>query len=235
MSTKFLVFIILALATSCSTLKRATTPTGSSSHSKKGNSPFIETIAIKPDVEKDVPTKVVRINSGFDMSKAPASSASSIEVAGALQFKYSILMNLPVEELGDSRIYEFLEEWYGTPYRYGGNTKSGIDCSAFTCYMLSTLFSVALPRTSREQFSISMKIDKDQMTIGDLVFFKNRSSISHVGVYLGNNKFAHAATSGGVMISDLDEQYFAKRYAGAGRVIHLAALQQGSTSMSGSR
>ncbi|HEY8398082.1 MAG TPA: NlpC/P60 family protein, partial [Flavihumibacter sp.] len=112
----------------------------------------------------------------------------------------------------------FIEEWWGTRYRYGGNTKQGIDCSAFTCNLASSVFGKQLPRTARQQFDAAQKIPAEYLQEGDLVFFNTRGGISHVGVYLRNNKFVHASTSGGVMISDLNEEYFRKRFVGAGRL-----------------
>ena len=211
-----LVIVVLVGLSSCSTFKKAAAPAEPRYAAKKKSSPFIENISIKP--EKTVSVKSVPVKRKTAVTPY-AGSFSVIETADALKFKYAILMNMPVEELNDRKVLEFIDEWYGTPYRYGGNTKDGIDCSAFTCFFMSSVYGLTLPRTSREQYSTATRISKDELSPGDLVFFAARKAISHVGVYVGNNKFAHASTSGGVMISDLDEAYFKKRWAGAGRVL----------------
>lgn len=145
-------------------------------------------------------------------------TAAPVESIESWRFKYAILMNLPVEDLTNTKLYSFIDEWYGTPYRYGGNTKKGIDCSAFTLFLFADVYNARLPRTSAEQFVTCEKISRVNLEEGDLVFFKERSRINHVGVYLGYNKFAHASSSRGVMISDLDELYFSRRFVGGGRL-----------------
>lgn len=142
----------------------------------------------------------------------------AIESANALQIKYAILLNLPIESTFNLHMLEFIEEWYGVPYRYGGTSKKGVDCSAFVNFFMSAVYGVTVPRNSKEQYSASKKIRKKQLEEGDLIFFNTRGGISHVGVYLANNKFVHASTSSGVTISDLDDNYFAKRYVASGRV-----------------
>jgi lipoprotein Spr len=115
-------------------------------------------------------------------------------------------------------LYTFIEEWYGTPYRFGGTGKSGIDCSAFTRELYGDVYNMELLRTSIEQFSSSSFIPKEELKEGDLVFFKIHSKrISHVGVYLYDGKFVHASVSQGVVISDLSDSYWVRYYAGAGR------------------
>ena len=96
--------------------------------------------------------------------------------------------------------------------------KKGVDCSAFVSFFMSAVYGLNIPRSSKEQYTASAKIKKKHLAEGDLVFFNTRGGISHVGVYLGNNKFVHASTSNGVIISDMDENYFAQRYVGSGRV-----------------
>ncbi len=96
--------------------------------------------------------------------------------------------------------------------------KKGIDCSAFTCLFMDSVYGISLPRTARSQYTTGTHINKSQLKQGDLVFFNTTGGISHVGVYLNNNKFVHASTSSGVMISDLDDLYFKKRYVGCRRV-----------------
>ena len=144
-------------------------------------------------------------------------ATSEIENSHPLQFKYAIILGEAVETINNAKLINFMEEWYGTPYQFGGDTKKGIDCSAFTCVLMDTVYGVTLPRTAKSQFNSNTKIRKEDLKEGDLVFFNTTGGISHVGVYLANNKFIHAAASGGVMISDLDDAYFKKRYIGAAR------------------
>lgn len=144
--------------------------------------------------------------------------SSEIEMSHPLQFKYAIILEQPVEKMDNARLVSFMENWYGTPYQFGGDNSKGIDCSAFTCVMMDTVYGIKLPRTAKSQYNSSTKIKRDDLREGDLVFFNTTGGISHVGVYLANNKFIHAGASGGVMISDLDDAYFKKRYIGAARV-----------------
>lgn len=112
-------------------------------------------------------------------------------------------------------------EMRDSPYKYGGNSKDGLDCSAFTKLVVQTTFEFSLPRSAREQFQIGKKIQsRDSLQIGDLVFFNTsrRRFPGHVGIYLGENLFAHASRSLGVTISSLDEKYYDKRYVGSKRI-----------------
>ena len=154
---------------------------------------------------------------------------NTIENSNFLQFKYSIVMKVAVEELTNIPLLQFIDDWYFTRYRYGGSSKRGIDCSAFTAALLNNVFRESLPRTCREQYHATERIKKTELQQGDLVFFSIRKGISHVGVYLMNNKFIHASTSHGVMISDLHESYFSRRYAGAGRFINHSATAGATT------
>lgn len=146
--------------------------------------------------------------------------AFNIEQGGPLQFKYAIKMNVEVERLANRDLYKFIESWWGTPYRMGGSTQKGVDCSAFTQTLMSVIYGLQIPRTAGEQKVFSAVIDEAQLREGDLVFFNTRGrGVSHVGVYLQDNKFVHAASSGGVMISSLNEAYWHKRLISAGRVV----------------
>ena len=105
----------------------------------------------------------------------------------------------------------------GTRYRLGGNSKDGIDCSALMQILFTSLYGINLPRTAREQYDFSRKISRTELKEGDLVFFNTIGGVSHVGMYLQNNKFIHAST-GGVTISDLYDEYWMKKFIGVGRV-----------------
>lgn len=119
-------------------------------------------------------------------------------------------------------LLEFVSDWKGTPYRYGGMSRSGTDCSGFMKNLFSAVYGITLPRTSREQFTAGREISRENLKKGDLVFFKLRRNrpVSHVGVYLGNNQFAHASLQIGVTIDDLDLPYYKKSWAGARRVLN---------------
>jgi hypothetical protein len=121
----------------------------------------------------------------------------------------------------ESRIEEFL----GTPYLWGGDTKEGMDCSAFVMQVY-IIYGIELPRTSVLQSRLGIEIPRSALLPGDLVFFGEieRDSVTHVGIYMGNNKFANATTSQGVKYSDLDEPYFAERYLFARRIKILFSL-----------
>lgn len=107
-----------------------------------------------------------------------------------------------------------------TPYLYGGNTETGIDCSAFTRSVYSNTFSMELPRSAREQYQIGQTIDRSGLKFGDLVFFNTRRRVrpGHVGIYIGDNLFAHASSRQGVMVSSLDSDYYSKRFMGGRRI-----------------
>lgn len=144
-------------------------------------------------------------------------TTNAVEALSALQLKYGILLNIEVELIKNITLYRAIDEWYGTPYRYGGCTKSGVDCSAFVQAIYTALFGIMIPRTAREQYGVSQQIKREELQEGDLVFFNTTGGVSHVGMYLQNNKFVHAGSSG-VTISDLFEDYWMKRLIGVGRI-----------------
>ena len=147
-------------------------------------------------------------------------SNMSLEKANMLQLKYAVLTDALVEKLNNIPLLEVIDRWWGTKYCLGGKTDNCIDCSAFTQIIMRDVYRIMVPRTSQEQFNTAEKIELEDLREGDLVFFNTGGQeVSHVGVYLLNNKFVHAATSGGVMISDLNDKYWQPRFRGAGRVI----------------
>jgi lipoprotein Spr len=182
---------------------------------------FLDDIAVEPGAtvvkKTDSPDKDV-INNTAPETNNYLIRSSSLEKATDLQLKYAILLNTEVEQLQDNPLLEHVDEWYGTRYRYGGTTKTGVDCSAFTQAIYMTAFAVSLPRTARDQYRNSRIISATEMKTGDLVFFNTTGGISHVGIYLQNNKFIHASTSHGVTISDIFDPYYLRRFIGVGRI-----------------
>lgn len=130
---------------------------------------------------------------------------------------------------------EFMEqiiEWLGTPYRFGGTSKRGIDCSAFMRELYEKSLNIELPRTANDQFSVGIDVDNDDLQFGDMVFFKTRryAPITHVGVYLGDDLFAHASSRNGVTISSLKSSYYSRTFRGAKRLSNsdIIALEKNS-------
>ncbi|WP_172200164.1 C40 family peptidase [Saccharibacillus qingshengii] len=119
----------------------------------------------------------------------------------------------------DSQLDNVIDSVVGTPYRTAGTTPNGFDCSGFTSYVFDKL-KINLPRQSSSQYSAGSKVDKSDLRAGDLVFFNtNGRGISHVGIYVGNGKFAHSSSSNGVRYDSLGSSYYAERYVGAARVM----------------
>ena len=144
----------------------------------------------------------------------------NIEHATPLQFKYAVILDASVEKLTDTLLLQNIDHWFGTRYCMGGTTEGCIDCSAFTQIMMRDVYKIDIPRTARAQYDNSDHIAVENLQEGDLVFFQTSGhDISHVGIYLTNNKFVHAATSNGVMVSDLNDVYWQPRFKGAGRVL----------------
>jgi len=119
----------------------------------------------------------------------------------------------------DSALDNAIAPAIGSPYVAAGNDTSGFDCSGFTSYVFDKL-SIDLPRQSGSQYGMGTAVNRDDLRAGDLVFFNtNGRGISHVGIFVGNGKFAHASSSNGVKINSLSESYYVSRYVGAKRIM----------------
>ena len=128
---------------------------------------------------------------------------------------------LTASGISKKALMDNIMEWLGTPYRFGGMSKRAIDCSAFVLTMFRNAGNIQLPRTARAQFaSVGIKVGRDELQFGDLIFFHTRryAYASHVGIYLGDNLFAHASSKYGVTISSLNSNYYSKRFIGGRRI-----------------
>jgi cell wall-associated NlpC family hydrolase len=244
MNTKILIAAIstFALATSCKPLKSLSSKDTSSTQKQQTVRPdrrdvaFIDNIEVTPG--NVVTSKHKTINTGkksgsitttaskkVDVPKPVPNenlSKADIEKADYLQLKYAVMLDATVEKLTNIPILQTIDHWWGTPYHLGGTTEDGIDCSAFMQVMMKNVYEISVLRTAHEQYSNSDRIEMNDLQEGDLVFFHNGSRrnkrVSHVGFYLMNNKFVHASTSSGVMISDLNDAYWKQHFHGCGRV-----------------
>ncbi|MCI0706714.1 MAG: NlpC/P60 family protein [Ignavibacteriae bacterium] len=108
----------------------------------------------------------------------------------------------------------------GVPYLLGGDNGRGLDCSAYTQLVFRNSLQKDLPRTTRDQYKIGSPVGFSNLMFGDLIFFNTTGHpASHVGIYLGDDLFAHASVSFGVTISSLSSSYYKKRFQGAKRII----------------
>jgi cell wall-associated NlpC family hydrolase len=224
MSVRIILYFgfVMILLSACSTQKQsASAPQRNATRQPtvvNNNPKFLENISINSEssdnsaYETDTDKRKSRKRSERNVN-GPAP-----ENASAIQAKYAVLLNTAVTEVKDIGMYQYIDDWYGTKYCMGGNTKKCTDCSGFVQNFFSQLYSVNLPRTAKEQYNFGSRISTSKLRQGDLLFFNTRGGISHVGIYLQNNKFVHASTTNGVMISDMDEAYYAKRFVGARRV-----------------
>jgi hypothetical protein len=237
------IFPVLAgmiLLSSCTTFKPLNFISNRQIASVAAPSPqakFIDEITITPRIDADKTEVKQEIKETFStrglgmaetqvmteeakkLTEITSSLTNDIESVSPVQLKYAVLLNTEVESLPNRTLLESVDTWYGVRYRTGGNGKSGIDCSGFTVAVYAAVYGISLPRVSKEQYRISRKISTTELQEGDLLFFNTRGSgVSHVGVYLGNNKFIHATVSKGVMVNGLFESYYIQRFIGAGRI-----------------
>ena len=131
----------------------------------------------------------------------------------ALLHKYSIILGVSRSEISNLSLYAFIDDWYGTKYKYGGISKSGVDCSGFCSLLYAAIYNKSIKRRASDIANDISMVIKNSLKEGDLVFFNiSKKKNSHVGVYLMNNKFVHASTSKGVLISSLDNPYYKRVY-----------------------
>ncbi|MBV5303123.1 MAG: C40 family peptidase [Chlorobium sp.] len=133
----------------------------------------------------------------------------------------TVIRPLPMSVSGESfdRLFSSLDELLGTPYRAGGSAPDGFDCSGLVQYLYKQQFMMILPRTAEELAALGSVVPETMLRRGDLVFFSIEGQrIDHVGIFLGSNRFAHAANNG-VRIDNLFDTYYRRRYAFSSRII----------------
>ncbi|MEZ4524930.1 MAG: C40 family peptidase [Desulfobacterales bacterium] len=176
------------------------------------------------DIFSDIEEELSELADFRDAGKRFA--ALSEDRAGPDRFyeKFSRILGMKLDGTEDPELLAAIDEWLGTPYRLGGCSKNGIDCSCLVKNIYEEVYGIRLTRTSREIFAELTPVKKTDLQEGDILCFANRKRISHVGIYLKDGKFVHASRKHGVIISSLSENYYQKRFAGAGRIPGPAAV-----------
>ncbi len=190
----FLLTAILMLA-ACSSTKKSSTRL--SYNSKSGGKTYASASSTK--------------------SESKTSSSSSLT-------SISKKLGINVTKKDNVTLYSEAASWIGTPYKYGGTSRKGVDCSGFTYLMYKSVYGKTISRQSAEILTKNCKkISKSELREGDLVFFrtdgKNSKTPNHVGIYLKDKKFVHASSSKGVVVSSLDNDYYVRNWITAGRVV----------------
>jgi len=138
--------------------------------------------------------------------------------SGARSFKTE--KNAAISNLDQAKMMREISKMMGVSYKLGGEDEHGIDCSAYTMHVYKNSIGKTLPRSSAEQFNMGIPVIYEDLKFGDLVFFNTTGEVaSHVGIYLGDDLFAHASVSLGVTISSLESFYYKRRYEGARRIV----------------
>jgi lipoprotein Spr len=150
-----------------------------------------------------------------------------IVVIGSLLLPTTLIAQVPLDKFDagvfteDSVLNSFILKWLGKPYKLGGKTEKGIDCSQFTKRLYKDVYSKELENVAYKQWNQTIRIKRDSLQVGDIVFFRSRQSPSgwHCGAYIGNTYFVHAANKfEGVKVSSLNEPRYVKSYRGSGRL-----------------
>lgn len=150
-----------------------------------------------------------------DVRMLNASSNDSLTMASQDEFE-ELVQSVDTK----SKIMSQYANWKGVSYRLGGTTKSGIDCSSFVQRTFFEQFGVQLPRTTSEQESSGKSVKRNSLKAGDIVLFKTGRTMKHVGIYIGDDKFVHASTSSGVIVSEMSNNYWSKRYYAGRRIVN---------------
>ncbi|MVN22904.1 C40 family peptidase [Mucilaginibacter arboris] len=143
-----------------------------------------------------------------------------VQPAASISNKYSELMGVEESNITNGRLYTFIDNWMGTPYRFGGLDKDGIDCSGFTFLLEQQVYGINLPRMTGQQVTVIKRKYEEQLQEGDLVFFDfDGKKFSHVGVYLQNDYVVHASTKKGIILVKLHDPAMYKYFSRCGSVI----------------
>jgi probable lipoprotein NlpC len=133
--------------------------------------------------------------------------------------KYSEMMQVDKSAIQNGRLYAFIDQWYGTPYKFGGLDKDGIDCSGLAFLLEQEVYGITIPRMTSKQINVIKREYEEDLREGDLVFFDfDGKKFSHVGVYLQNGYIVHASSTKGVIIVPLHGAIY-KYFSRAGAIV----------------
>jgi len=143
-----------------------------------------------------------------------------VKPAVSIAEKYSAMMGVDKSDIRNGRLYAFIDQWWGTPYKYGGQDKQGVDCSALAQTLEQEVYGIAIPRTTSQQVNVIKRKYEEELQEGDLVFFDyDGGKFNHVGVYLQNGYLVHTSSSRGVTIIRLHDPSVYSHFSRAGSIM----------------
>src|ERR1700761_263404 len=150
-----------------------------------------------------------------------------VEAQPSIAEKYAAIMGVDKNDIQNGRLYNFIELWTGTPYKFGREDKDGIDCSGLTQLLEQQVYGINIPRITYQQAAVIKRKYEEDLKEGDLVFFDfDGKQFSHVGVYLQNGYVVHASSTRGVMIVKLHSPSMYKYFSRCGSVIDTPVTAQ---------
>ncbi|MCB9210008.1 MAG: C40 family peptidase [Ignavibacteriales bacterium] len=169
--------------------------------------------------KKNIPNSEIKIPDSV-VEDEESELPGKIEINEA-EYVFQRLSYITEDNVKKEKFLKEIINYLNTPYQYGGNSKEGIDCSAFTQNVFRNSLDIFIPRTAREQYKQWKVFDNEnELKFGDLIYFDTSRKYfpGHVGIYLDDNLFAHASSSNGVIISSLENAYYSSKFVGANRV-----------------
>lgn len=189
-------------------------------HAKKQTGPRFSSKHIEEEIKGDDKKVNARdVASRFAATPTPLKTSPASKRPPA-DSRRSASPNMPAAGIDNQKMMDVILGYLGTPYKYGGETKEGIDCSAFSSQVFEKSVNLKLPRSTNDQVKLGAPVAKNDLAFGDLIFFNTTgTNPSHVGIYIGDDLFAHASEAFGVTISSLESSYYRKKYTEARRVV----------------
>ena len=150
-------------------------------------------------------------------SSEKAAKSSRIKSTKSTPLTIAVRLTSPIK----LSMLKSIDRYRGVPYKWGGDTMKGMDCSGFTMKVFGESANLNIPHNAAAQYKLGAKINRRQLKFGDLVFFRDIESkgVSHVGIYIGGDEFVHASLSKGVINSSMNQKYYKKRYVSARRIL----------------
>src|SRR6202012_4394234 len=143
-----------------------------------------------------------------------------IKPQASIADKYAEMMGVDKSAIQNGRLYAFIDQWMGTPYKFGGLDKDGVDCSGLTVLLEQQVFGINIPRSTSQQINVIKRKYEEELVEGDLLFFDyDGKKFSHVGIYLQNGFYVHASSSRGVIITKLHDPYTYKYFSRCGSIM----------------